>query len=504
MAVDSRHPEYANFLPDWEAMRDTFRGERCVKGERTKYLPPTTGMMLDGMAPGGDGYKQYQAYLARAVFHDFVSEAVETLLGMLHVKPPTIELPAVLEPMRESSTLQGESLEVLLRRINLEQLVTGRVGILADLPKEPAAGLVLPYIAIYEAENIINWDDGTRDGLTLQKLNFVALDESEDERKEDFDWDFEVKTRILLLGDPDENEAVGTYTQGVFRDQDTVFTDENMTAPMILGNTLDKIPFVFINTKDIVAKPTDPPLLGLAKLCLAIYRGEADYRQSLFMQGQDTLVIINGSGEDSYRTGAGAVIEVSAGGDAKFIGVSSDGLSEQREALAADKQEAQQKSGRMINNRSAQAESGDALRIRFGAETASLSQIAQSGAFGLQMLLRTVAEWAGGNPDEVIVTPNMDFTDEQMQGKTLVEFMTAKSLGAPLSLETIHDRMQEQGVTDKEFDEELELIEAEEPLSGSSVQVGMEMDERQAEREAAQLAAGVGPNDDDDDERNDE
>jgi hypothetical protein len=32
----------------------------------------------------------------------------------------------------------------------------------------------------------------------------------------------------------------------------------------------------------------------------------------------------------------------------------------------------------------------------------------------------------------------------------------------------------------------------------------MEMDERQAEREAAQLAAGVGPNDDDDDEGNDE
>lgn len=487
MAVDSKHPEYIEFLPDWQAMRDTFRGERSVKKRERVYLPATKGMTLDGMGQREPGREMYDSYRIRAVFHNFVGEGVETLLGMMWNKPPTIELPEIMEDMREKATVKSESLEMLLRRVNEEQLITGRVGLLLDLPTgESLDAEILPYVAIYKAESIINWDDGQRDELSLQNLNLVALDESENERTEELEWDFICKTRLLLLGDTDKNEGKGggIYRQGVFTDVGASFSEEAMITPMFRGNTLDEIPFVFINSKDIVVDADDPPLLDLAKLSLAIYRGEADYRQSLFMQGQDTLVITGGDADAPVRTGAGATIHLPIGGKAEFIGVASEGLKEQREALENDKIIAAKKSGSLAQ-KGAQVESGDAMKIRFGATTASLTQLAITGAFGLQALLRIQAKWMGADPEQVIVTPNLDFSDAVMESKTLLEYMGAKTMGAPLSMETIHARMQEQGITDLEFDEELEKIANEEPMTGSATQLGLEAEEREAGRVAA-------------------
>lgn len=478
MAIDSKHPDYHEFLPDWLAMRDTFRGERVVKARGVTYLPATRSMELDGMTPGQIGWSCYQAYRTRAVFNNFVGEGIETLLGMMWMKPPTISLPEAMEPMREKATVKSESMEMILRRINEEQLITGRLGIMLDLPLgESLDTEIMPYIAMYTAERVINWDDGTTEELVLQNLNFVALDESEQERDNDFEWEQEPKTRILLLGDAESNEGVGggVYKQGLFRDEQAGFDESMMMTPRFRGQTLDEIPFVFVNAKDITVDPDDPPLLDLARLCLAIYRGEADYRQSLFLQGQDTLVVIGGtSGDDvTYRTGAGASINLSQGGDAKFIGVDSSGLSEQREALQNDKMIAAKKSGSMAQ-KGAQVESGDAMRIRFGATTASLTQIALTGAFALQTLLRIQAKWMRLDPEQVIVVPNLDFTDERMEPKSLVELTSAKTMGAPIADKTIHDRMRERGLTDLEYEDELQLIEEEEPRGASGVELGVE------------------------------
>ena len=90
------------------------------------------------------------------------------------------------------------------------------------------------------------------------------------------------------------------------------------------------IPFVFINSKDLSTIPDKPPLDSLARLALAIYRAEADYRQNLFMQGQDTLVRIGSTFEQddenkAVRMGAGARLDMPVNGDAMYIGVSGKG-----------------------------------------------------------------------------------------------------------------------------------------------------------------------------------
>ena len=114
---------------------------------------------------------------------------------------------------------------MLLRNINEEQLISGRLGLLLDVPNK-SEGPVTPHIAMYQAESIINWDDGARDELVVQNLNLVSLNETEYERKEEFEWEMVEKYRILTLGDPETNQPVlgGQYMVGVFRDDGGSFS----------------------------------------------------------------------------------------------------------------------------------------------------------------------------------------------------------------------------------------------------------------------------------------
>ena len=478
MGVDARHPLYGEFVTDWSQMRDTHRGQRVVKEKGSPYLPPTAGMEADGIANTESvGYKAYVAYRTRAVFPDIVKAAVESMLGVMHHRPPVIELPAAMEELREKATLKNESLEMLLRRVNEEQLITGRLGLLAEVP--PGQGATLPFIAMYRAEDVINWDEGTRTGLEVESLNFVALNESEFERQPgDFEWEFVNKYRVLILGDPTTNEAQGegVYRVGVFSEQGgnpnedvhvgLDFTEEALMTPAIAGTTMTRIPFVFVNAKDIVTDPEEPPLLGLSNLALTIYRGEADYRQALFMQGQDTLVVIGQAteGDVKHRIGAGASIDLPMNGDAKFIGTDSTGLPEMRSSIENDHTRAGKKAGEFIDETSRSRESGEALKVRVAARTATLNQIALAGAFALQELLRARAEWMGANPDEVVVTPNTDFVDDRMAGDELAKLMGAKTMGAPISLQTIHELMQDRNMTERTWEEELAAIEEEDGI----------------------------------------
>ena len=456
MALDSKHPHYVDFSPFWEKLRDCYKGEDQIKAKGVLYLPPTPGQLIDGMEPGGRGLKNYEAYKMRAVFPPYIEEAVNEMVGVMHQKPPVIELPPALEPLRERATMDGEPLLLLLRRINEAQLITGRIGLMLDLPASPGSSAI-PYVATYESENIVNWDDGARGLPALQTLNLVVLNETEAERTTEFEWQEVEKYRVLTLGDADANEAAGLYQQGVFRKQ-TAFDPSQMMTPQVRGSGLNQIPFVFINATDLLPTPMLPPLTKLANLALAIYRGEADYRLNLFMQAQDTLVVIGGDEEGEYRVGAGASINVGIGGDAKFIGVNSSGLPEQREALQNDHTRAGSMAGQLLDTVSRMKESGAALQTRVAAQTVTLHQIALTGAEGLQKCLRVAAEWIGADPNAVKVVPNTDFVGAKMTPGDYLQLANAKAAGLPLSDKSIHARLKKDEYTVEDFEAEQELL----------------------------------------------
>lgn len=488
MSITSVHPQYSLFLARWTLLRDCYEGEAQVKRKRTLYLPATANMEEDGAITqsslilpsafagahfnngNSDGERAYRAYLMRAVYHNFVAMAVTRALGAMHRKPATIELPAAMDRIRENATIEGDSLNLLLMKINQEQLITGRIGLLLDFPAQRTLDVPTPYIATYSAERIRNWDAGRRTDDNRHVLNLVVLDESEFERGDAgsaLTWTEKNKYRALVLGDIVANETTGLYQAGVFDENQSEFSQALLRAPNIRGNTLDQIPFVFVNSMDLLPKPFKPPLETLGNLSMTIYRGEADYRQSLFMQGQDTLVTIGGPDDDTpIRTGAGQRINISSvEGDAKFIGVESGGLAEQRSALENDIDRAEQQSGQ-LRERSRQVRSGDAERRRATARNASITDVAITGAAGLEKLLKIGAEWLGADPEQVSVQPNLDFQDDLIEASELTDWMIAKNQGLPLSLRSIWETLKRRELTNFEtFEDEIAQI-AQEGLFG--------------------------------------
>lgn len=463
MASKSQHPFYTHMIEDWQLGLDSYEGERKIKSKGSEYLMPTSGQREDGYGtPNSAGQHAYDAMLCRAVYPDIYAEAVNAAIGIMHREPAKIDLPAALEPMRENCTLLGESLLMVLRRINAQQLITGRVGLLADI--RTSKDVERPILVLYNEMDIPNWDDTsvTSDALDVR---LVLLDESGPVLTDSLNWEVKERFKVLaLVGQDNELDENGIYCFADLGSECDIAAAEYIPVTR-KGVTLDHIPFTFINSKDLSPTPEKPPLSGLASLCLTIYRGEADYRQHLFMQSQDTLVRIGAQDEgESVRTGAGAVIDVRQGGDAKYIGVTSTGLSEQRQSLENDYKRATQKSGQLTDATSNAKESGDALRIRVAAQSATLPQIAQAGAAGLQLVLRSLARWYGANEEEVIVTPNLNFTAPELDGKTLVELLTAKGMEAPLSSKSIHAWAREQGFTSLTYEEEIAEIKKEEPL----------------------------------------
>ena len=481
MALDDKHPLFSEKVPEWVQMRDTYAGERAVKKKRIEYLPPSEAMLQDGMVtPSSPGWKDYNAYLTRAYFHDVVRDAIRAMIGIMHMKPAVINLPPKLAPMMDKATIQGEGMQMLLRRINEAQLLYGRCGLLLDAPTGADPAEALPYIAFYDPERIINWDAGRRDeGRNV--LDLVVLDESGFQR-EGFTWVAERKYRILTRGTPESLESGwdrppldAPYVVCTKVNDSSMPIPEDFITPAIAGNELDEIPFVFVGATDLVPEPDEPPLLGLSNLSLSIYRGEADYRSTLHYQGQQTLVIVGGNVSDvdenqQLRIGNKGVIDLRLGGDAKYIGVSAAGLGEMRQSIKTDDDRAAQFGVQFMDVGSARGASGEALRIRVAARTTTIQQVAVAAGAGLEQCLKKAAEWVGEDPDEVSVVPQTDFADANVAGASLLAFMQAKQLGLPLSLKSLHRMMQLNDLTELDFDEETEQIEEEsESLVGMMV-----------------------------------
>ncbi len=477
-SISTPHPDYSARIPDWGTMFDTNEGQRHIKSKTTIYLQATSGMRALSSNPNvldGEGLNLYSAYLQRSFFPDLVKETVRALTGILDREPANIELPAALEDMRELATPKGESLDQLLVQMHMNQLLYGRLGILADVD----ANRDLPVLVQYPASQLLNWDDNAatendkqqddnKRNEALRQLMLCVINESRYERDtgDRFTWNLVPRYRALTLGDAGSN----IYTTQVERDGQL----QAAIQPAIRGKTLERIPFVFVNTTDLATKPGEVPLINLANLALAIYRGEADHRSALFMSGQDTLVLtgVDLEANDGENPSAGAKPIIGSGAylalpdseaDAKFIGPDSQALAEQRVSLENDYTRAGEEGIKLMSS-GAGAEAAETLRIRVAARTATLQTIAMTSASGLESILKICAEWVGANPDEVSVEPNLDFIDETNDPGELVKFSVAKRAGTPLSWKSIHNWMRQKDLTEMTFDEELEQIGLEDDI----------------------------------------
>ncbi|MBM3606817.1 MAG: DUF4055 domain-containing protein [Alphaproteobacteria bacterium] len=420
-------------------MRDCARGETAVKDAGDKYLPMPSGF---GIQNDG-GRRMYAAYQTRAQFSEILAPTIRGMIGVIHRTEAQITMPKVMAGLWERATSDGLPLEALHRRITGELLLMGRYGLLADAA---STGSDLPWLSGYTTESLINWSPAR---------DFFVLDESGLQR-DGFSWKQRKAYRVLRL--EDERYSVEKY--------DGEGQDGEVVQPTVRGGgALTAIPFVVMGPQDLSVSPQEPPLIGVARAALAMYRLDADYRHQLYMSGQETLVIING--EAPAAVGAGVVITLSASKDdhapdAKYVGPSGTGIAAHRQAILDERDNAASAGARLFDSEKRTAESGDALRIRYAAQTATLTSIALASAQGLEKALRHIATMIGANPEEVVVKPNLSFVEAGLSPQEAQALVSMWQSGA-ISYQTLYENLQRGEIASAErtFEEEYELISGE-------------------------------------------
>lgn len=365
-------------------MRDCMDGEAAIKKAGSTYLPVPSGFPVDasGQSP------MYDAYKKRAQFPELLAPSVSAMIGIIHGQELQVEIPAQMEFLLENADGDGLPLEAFHRRITRELLVIGGYSVLTDAPE--ATGN--PYLVGHCRDKLINWD-----------VDWFVLDECTMAR-EGFIWSQIEKYRVLMMDG-------GVYSPMLHQGED--LSGEPIEVRGRGGNVLPRIPFAVASAVDLSPRVEAPPLIGVANASRAIYQLSADYRHQLYMSGQETLVAINGEAPESV--GAGVVHEMNGAEgqtpDLKYVSPTCSGITAHKEAMKDNREAAVMAGARLFEQTAAGAESGEAKRLRYASETATLTSVAQNSCALLERALRNAAMIMGLNEDEVNVTPPASLMD---------------------------------------------------------------------------------------------
>lgn len=450
------HPDYEDRAPEWRVCRDAFRGETRIKERDSWAGDVTAGSMDTPYLPVPDGFRvfdtatlrarAYNQYKLRARFPEILAPTIMGMVGIIHRSESNILLPPSMEPLWERATRDKLPLEALHRRITTELLITGRYGLLAGAKSNPEPG-DLPFLTGYTAEEILNWDEDNLDLFVLNESGYY---------RDGFSWKEEFRYRVLRL---DES---GRYVAEV---HDQVGGVDRSVMPTGRGNQpLTAIPFTIIGARDLSLTPETPPLIGVARSSIAQYQLNADYRWQLFMSGQETAVIVNNDPPEAV--GAGVILTLMSDGDMpadfKYVGPSCRGIQAHKEAIQEEQKTAMQAAGAMFDTRQPANESGDARRLRYAAQTATLVTVSMSSAQGLERALRSIAVMMGEDPEQVVVAPDLNFVNTALTPQEVKEVIEGWQMGG-YSYETMYERLRRGDAVSAERgpDDELRLMDNE-------------------------------------------
>jgi hypothetical protein len=441
-SVKSLHPNLtAERRAEWQLIRDCVDGESAVKKRGETYLPKPSG--FNAQADGG--VAMYNAYRARAQFPALLAPSVGAMIGIIHGTEIKIELPAALEYLWENADGDSLPLEAMHRRITRDLLTIGGYVVLTDAPAEGGD----PYLVGLSRDRLINWD-----------ADWYVLDETRQMRS-GFVWEQLEKYRLLRMDGL-------TFAASIFSGE--ALTEDEIEIRGRGGSALERIPLAVGNAMDLSPNIEAPPLIGVANAARAIYQLSADYRHQLYMSGQETAVVINGDAPTTL--GAGVIVQLNGSPDQtpdfKYVGPSCIGIEAHKIAMAEQREAAVMAGARLFEQTAAGAESGEAKRLRYASETATLTSIAQSSCMILERALKNAAMIAGVNEDEVIVTAPADLMDRTMSPQDFAALFGVYAEGG-MSWETYFANGQQGGIFSAETSAEDEQKLLDGPMDADNV-----------------------------------
>jgi hypothetical protein len=302
------------------------------------------------------------------------------------------------------------------------------------------------YLAGYGAESLVNWSE-LNDFFVLEELDYDRSGTA---------WTAVIRSRVLELVD-------GRYVQKILDDGAEIAELEPRARG---GAALDFIPIAIGGAMDLDLTPDAPPMIGVARAALSHYQLNADYRHQLYMSGQETLFLYNVP-QDQLPTviGAGVIVALESGDVAKdaraeYVGPAGTGIEAHAVAMDREQQSAVRSGAQLFDNTKGNSqESGDARRLRFSAETATLSSIVGASAAILERALKNAALMSGANPDEVVVKPPANLLEGRLDAQEMTALVAAWERGA-FGYATLYDNLQRGRIasTERTAEDEQALI----------------------------------------------
>jgi hypothetical protein len=383
----------------------------------------------------------YEAYKGRAQFPELMAPSVGAMIGIIHGREIPITMPDAMMYLWENADGDGLPLEAFHRRITREMLIIGSYAVLTDAPRDGGD----PYLAGYRRDRVINWDK-----------DWWVLDETTIKR-DGFAWEQLERYLVLQFGE------VG-YMPLILDEAGNLI--EEIQVRSRGGAPLERIPFVIGNALDLSPRIEAPPLIGVARAALASYQLSADYRHQLYMSGQETLVAIDGDAPTTV--GAGTVHEMRGSEgqkpDLKYVSPTCSGIEAHDQAMQRQREAAVSAGARLFEQTAAGAESGEAKRLRYASETATLVSIAQNSCLLLERALKNAAMIMGLPEDDIVVEAPTDLMDRTLSPQEFAALFGVYAQGG-MSWETYFRNGQRGGLFSPEDTADDEAGRLDAPLS---------------------------------------
>ena len=416
MPVETPSAYYEAMLPKWTRCRDAAEGSGAVKAKKTAYLP-----MVNVNAQSAD---QYDEYLFRAMWFPATGRTITGLVGAVFQKPPTVKVPLAIEDHTRDITQAGEDLEQYARLTMVENMTTGRYGILVDMAAEGG----IPYWLRYRAEDILSVRRERMKGA--ETLTLVVLQEAADLQGDD---EFVTKQtdqirvldfvggkyRVRLYRRKDQEKNEGEYVEFIPANQDS-----HEAIPLRRGEPLPFIPFVLPDDKK-------PPLQDLVEVNYSHYLGKADHQNILhwvgypFLWGRD----LKAPEGEAIKAGPSRLMETGPDGHVGIIQATAEGVGAMVADLDSKEKTMAMLGARLLEEQPRIQDTATATRMRHGGEHATLRTEAGSVEADLSRALQMHAWWYGTEANlsdvEATVELNKDFLPEPMNPQMLQQLLAA-------------------------------------------------------------------------------
>lgn len=466
MSVTTTRKEYDRLLPDVQRNRAAVAGEREIKRGTTKYLPPLASQCVNTSTLNditsitqsctltGEGQASYNKYLSMAYFFGATGRTVDGLNGLIFSKDPVRELPSVINYLKSNVDGTGQTLRSQAQSSVDEAFITPQFGLLVDFPNvkqvvsvaNAEANNLRPKILQYKFESITNWHFDVVNNE--QKLVLLVLREVERVKKNQFEFEEEIRYRVLEIID-------GIYHQSVW-DEGSIISAPD---PVIInGEFAETIPFFFIN----VGTENKAIINDLVDTNLNHYRFFADYAAKEHASAFPIFTETGVASDDlNIVIGPGAKwSNISTDANFGVLQTASDGGS-MRQYLLDQEQRMAALGAEMLKPRIASAESAEAKSLDQVAQNSTTANVATNVSEGYQKALQFAALWLGST-EEVVYRLNTDYNPVGLSAQKLTALLNTWQNGG-ISYETFFNNLQKGEIISVDTTQEVEkrLIDSE-------------------------------------------